>query len=210
MFGIVLISIIAALLTAAAKWRIFQKMGFEGWKSLIPFYNDYLMFKGVYGNGWVVLKVWLAPVAAFVATLALGLVAYAGLGSSAGVLAALAWCLALIVVISVMVKLLFDLAKSFGQSKAFGWGLLLCTPVFMIMLGLSRWTFRDGRQPLVGDDIISIVITRACEWLRGTNRKNNSGKNAISLLKELGELHNAGIIDDAVFEEKKAALLKRI
>ncbi|MCQ2453475.1 MAG: hypothetical protein MJ136_02725 [Clostridia bacterium] len=48
MFGIVLISIVAALLTGAAKWRIFQKMGFEGWKSLIPFYNDYLMFKGVY------------------------------------------------------------------------------------------------------------------------------------------------------------------
>ncbi len=210
MFGIALISIVAALLIAAAKWRIFQKMGFEGWKSLIPFYNDYLMFKGIYGNGWVVLKVWLAPVAAFAATLVLGLVAYAGLGSIAGVLVVLAWCLALIVVISVMVKLLFGLAKSFGQSKAFGWGLLLCNPVFMIMLGLSRWTFRDGRQPLVGDDIISIVIVRACEWLRGASRKNNSGKNAVTLLKELGELHNAGIIDDAVFEEKKAALLKRI
>ena len=36
-----------------------KKMGIQGWKSLIPMYNQFLLFKAVYGNGWVVLKLWL-------------------------------------------------------------------------------------------------------------------------------------------------------
>lgn len=31
---------------------MFTKAGEEGWKSLIPFYNTYTLFKIVYGNGW--------------------------------------------------------------------------------------------------------------------------------------------------------------
>ena len=45
-------------------------------------------------------------------------------------------------------------------------------------------------------------------WIRSARK--NDGKNIISLLKELGELHAEGIIDDETFENKKAHLLKQL
>ena len=33
-------------------WKIFNKAGENGWKSLIPVYNMYLMFKIAFGKGW--------------------------------------------------------------------------------------------------------------------------------------------------------------
>lgn len=39
-------------LTVAALWKIFQKMGHEGWKGIIPYYNLYILFQELYGNGW--------------------------------------------------------------------------------------------------------------------------------------------------------------
>ncbi|MGF3067255.1 DUF5684 domain-containing protein [Facklamia sp. P12945] len=38
-------------------WKLFEKAGEAGWKSLIPIYQLYIQFKIVYGNGWKVL--WL-------------------------------------------------------------------------------------------------------------------------------------------------------
>ena len=32
-----------------------MKAGEEGWKSIIPFYNTYTMFKIAWGNGWLFL-----------------------------------------------------------------------------------------------------------------------------------------------------------
>lgn len=32
-------------------WKLFKKMGYEGWKSLIPIYNMYLLFEKTLGNG---------------------------------------------------------------------------------------------------------------------------------------------------------------
>lgn len=47
-----LINFILFLLFWAAVWRIFQKMGREGWEGLIPFYNAFRIFDYIYGNGW--------------------------------------------------------------------------------------------------------------------------------------------------------------
>lgn len=49
-FGIVVI--IALVLAIIAMWKIFTKAGEKGWKSLIPFYNWYILAKIADGNGW--------------------------------------------------------------------------------------------------------------------------------------------------------------
>lgn len=50
---IVMILYLAILfISLIASWKLFTKAGEEGWKSLIPFYNTYTLFKIVYGNGW--------------------------------------------------------------------------------------------------------------------------------------------------------------
>lgn len=47
-----LISYIVTIITYLAHWKIFVKMGYAGWKGLIPVYSTYILFKELYGNGW--------------------------------------------------------------------------------------------------------------------------------------------------------------
>ena len=50
------VQIISLLLTAlyvACTWLIFTKAGEKGYKSIIPFYNLYILFKVFWGKGWI-------------------------------------------------------------------------------------------------------------------------------------------------------------
>ena len=49
------LSIALMILLIVAKWKIYEKAGEEGWKSIIPFYSDYILYKIVWGNGWLFL-----------------------------------------------------------------------------------------------------------------------------------------------------------
>ena len=57
--AIVVIALI--ILGIACEWIIFQKAGEPGWKSIVPLYNMYTMFKFSWGNGWLFLLM-LVPV----------------------------------------------------------------------------------------------------------------------------------------------------
>ena len=50
-----IVSIALGILVIVANWKLFQKMGLEGWESIIPFYNNYTLFKTLYGNSWMFL-----------------------------------------------------------------------------------------------------------------------------------------------------------
>lgn len=43
---------ITTVLILVASWRVYQKMGYQGWESIVPFYNVYVLFGELYGNGW--------------------------------------------------------------------------------------------------------------------------------------------------------------
>ena len=47
-----IISLALSLIMIAALWIIFTKAGEKGWKSIIPIYSTYILFKIVYGSGW--------------------------------------------------------------------------------------------------------------------------------------------------------------
>lgn len=48
------IFVVGIIASIAADWKIFEKAGIEGWKSLIPFYNGYLLFQIAWeGKGWM-------------------------------------------------------------------------------------------------------------------------------------------------------------
>lgn len=61
----VAISLAMAILLIVAMWKIFVKAGEAGWKSLIPLYNEYILFKIAWGNGWLFLLL-LVPCLGFV------------------------------------------------------------------------------------------------------------------------------------------------
>lgn len=44
--------LVLAVALIVAYWKIFTKAGVEGWKSLIPFYNTYTIFRIAGRNGW--------------------------------------------------------------------------------------------------------------------------------------------------------------
>ena len=60
-----LIGLAVGVFFLIAMWKIFTKAGIEGWKSLIPFYNTYLMFELAWGKGIMFLCTFI-PVAGFV------------------------------------------------------------------------------------------------------------------------------------------------
>lgn len=49
-WGLLMLAI--AVLMIVAEWRLFRKAGVPGWGAIIPFYNTYLLYKIVWGNGW--------------------------------------------------------------------------------------------------------------------------------------------------------------
>lgn len=50
-----IVSVVLAILLIIAMWKIFQKAGEAGWKSIIPLYNTYIMYKITWGSGWFFL-----------------------------------------------------------------------------------------------------------------------------------------------------------
>ena len=55
-------SILLTIIYLIAWWKMFTKAGEEGWKILIPFYNAYIQFRIIYGNGWKFLLIFLTIV----------------------------------------------------------------------------------------------------------------------------------------------------
>ena len=47
--------LITTILSKFGWWKIFKKMGYQGWESLVPGYSEYIQFKELYGNGWKML-----------------------------------------------------------------------------------------------------------------------------------------------------------
>ena len=52
---LMIVSLILSLLAIIATWKMFEKAGVEGWKSLIPIYNLYKQAEIVTGSGWMFL-----------------------------------------------------------------------------------------------------------------------------------------------------------
>jgi hypothetical protein len=51
----VVIGLACLALFIIGEWKVFKKAGYEGWISLVPFYNTYTLSKIVWGNGWLFL-----------------------------------------------------------------------------------------------------------------------------------------------------------
>ena len=47
--------LVLAVVTIASFWKMFEKAGEKGWKSIIPFYNTFTLFKIAGYNGWMFL-----------------------------------------------------------------------------------------------------------------------------------------------------------
>ena len=61
MIPLLIIGVVLGVLWIFGCWKIFSKAGEAGWASIIPFYNQYILSKITFGNGWLFLLL-LIPV----------------------------------------------------------------------------------------------------------------------------------------------------
>ena len=60
------------LFSIVALWNVFTKAGEAGWKSIIPFYNYFVLFRIAGLNGWMFLLLFI-PIANIIVTIMLSL-----------------------------------------------------------------------------------------------------------------------------------------
>ena len=155
-----LLSFASSILMIISMWMIFEKAGKAGWKSLIPFYNDYILCKIANAKKLFIIKlissivVMIASFYFIFALIALillgkevsfGTIDYTGVGAS--------WIMSLIVIIiaaivnfiiSIIVNI--NLAKVFNKESGFAVGLILLPVVFYPILAFSKDTEYNGQE----------------------------------------------------------------
>lgn len=140
-FGMVMILLWIALLvlTIIAMWRLFTKAGEEGWKSIIPFYNVYILFKIAGRNFWKYFGI----------AVLLGIVngvAESVANSALAMLLALATLALAIWLIVEMVKFYHGLSTKFGHGAGFTVGLIFLNTIFMLILGLGSSEYQGSNN----------------------------------------------------------------
>lgn len=138
-FAAVMIGIVVYVLSTIGMWKVFNKAGEKGWKSLIPLYNSYILFKIAGRNFWKYFSiVFGAYVLNAVATsIAAGTVSTI---LSIGALALALWSLFEFVIF------LNHLSNSFGHGKGFTVGLFFLNTIFMLILGFDSSQYRGKSE----------------------------------------------------------------
>jgi len=119
--SIVLILVFYALLVVA-DWKIFEKAGEAGWKSIIPFYNIYITFKIT----WTTNAFWIM----------LACSAVAAILPKEGFWALIAGACALTGSV-IMIIDYNKLARAFGHGIGYTLGLMFLPNVFTLILGFG-------------------------------------------------------------------------
>lgn len=122
------------VLSLIGKYFIFEKMGMPGWKSLIPIYSDYLLFRELIGAGYFWGYIASALLAGSCSALVtIGVVS--GVMEFLFIITAVGACT---VTIAIQIKLAHSLSKSFGHGIGYTFGLVFIEPIMLMILGLGN------------------------------------------------------------------------
>jgi len=155
--GIILVfALVIYVLQVIGMWKVFKKSGEEGWKAIIPIYNQYTMCKITGVNPWWILIVVVAG----------GLTGALGESDLASVVS----LLSSIISIYFSVLLYVSLARAFGKSDGFAIGLILLNPIFLLILGCGSSQF-VAKKPM--HDILFDNINKNKDT-QNTNPVNNN------------------------------------
>lgn len=126
-----------SILTMIAYWKVLTKVNEAGWKSLIPIYNVYIMFKVAKNDGFFkylgsliggVVLIMIASASTSIPEVIIGI-----LGITAFIL--------YIYTFIILYKMYADLAERFGKERIFALGLLFLAPIFMMILAFGDATY---------------------------------------------------------------------
>lgn len=131
------LSLAGMILMIIAEWNLFKKFGEKSWKSLVPYYNSYIMYK----HSWSKKAFWVY----ILSTTIFDMTQYASQqwaqNDPAGSWKTLFVLIGLpFGIVAAVCSILYAirLAEAFGKGIAFSIGLLLLYPVFIGILGLGK------------------------------------------------------------------------
>lgn len=104
------ISVALWLLVAAARWRMFTKMGEKGWKAFVPFYGLYIM----YSKCWSTKAAWNCILGIIVSAL-FEFGAFKTDGEIATILCSIGELMVAVYMLYLSVRINFRVAKAFGH-----------------------------------------------------------------------------------------------
>ena len=129
----VLVSIFALIFTVLliiAWWKIFVKAGEQGWKSLIPIYNIYIMFKLF----WNTKMFWTTIGVVFGCSLLGAIFTNVAGGVISSILTIASGIFGLVIDIMLSNRQ----SKSFGHGTGFTLGLIFLPNIFTLILGFNK------------------------------------------------------------------------
>lgn len=147
-----MVSMGIAALVLVSRWHVFKKLGMPGWKGLIPFYSDFVLFKLL----WKTKPFWVQVIAAgvyYVVSIILTIVMTAVLVSNAdtaseekmlallgifAVIFALLTAALMVIAFIIDYKLYYRLSKAFGKGAGFAAGLTFLSPIFFPILAFGK------------------------------------------------------------------------
>lgn len=131
------------VLCLISRWRVFDKAGIAGWKSLIPIYSDYCTYKIAWKTSyfWIVFAAGI--VSAFVSNSISG---YTDAGEAVPFMLSLisTVCGLTVMVINLIMNL--SLSARFGRGILFGLGLTFFGPIFYMILGLGASEYHGNPE----------------------------------------------------------------
>ncbi len=138
-FVIVWIVIIAAsLVSIVGLWKMFEKAGYAGWKSLIPILNVYIMYE-ISGNKKLFPVLIVSNIVYMVSMIWRSVIYASDPSASSPFLTALAvlGVISAVVMFIVVLKMLAGLAVAFGQGMLWFFLLLFFAPIAFVIMGFS-------------------------------------------------------------------------
>ncbi len=127
--GVILLLLVVQIV---AYWKIFEKAGERGWKAIIPVYSDYVLYK----IAWETKPFWILMGAAVITSL-LSRIPVVG-----AIISFIIGILAVIIEVNCYLKL----SKAFGHGGWFAVGLLLLSPVFMLILAFDNSEYSGPQE----------------------------------------------------------------
>ena len=107
--GYTIACLVIAVLLIIAYWKIFEKAGEAGWKSIIPFYNMYIISKIATGNGLLFLLILIPFVGTLIWTILIAVKISKAFGQGVGFMIGL-----------ILIPNIFYLILGFGGSQYIG------------------------------------------------------------------------------------------
>lgn len=133
-----LIALAAVVTTIIGEWKVFEKAGKPGWAAIVPLYNSYVIYQlGGFPPLLMLLNVGVS-VLAFISGFFNGFLEYYEEVWAISIIFSGILSLASLALTVVEVLTSINIAKKFGKSELYGFGLAFLPFVFYMMLGLDK------------------------------------------------------------------------